>query len=179
MMRKKTNNMFWIREKGAGLLGYVLLIALVAMLAFIGFSRLGDGAENKMDIAESAPLSLAAEEQEADSVISTPSFTPTPGQSALDQAFGPDEFPSGYNPLTGQPLCVPQAVDWAVVGISISQFPPGPTRPPTGLSWAAWVTEWWIGQGETRLYAMFYGCYPEWAPLQTQGPGGKLPEPEQ
>ena len=171
--------MFWIREKGANLLGYVLLIALVAMLAFIGFSRLGDGAENKMDMAESAQLSLAAEEQEADSAISTPSFTPTPGQSALDQAFGPDEFPSGYNPLTGQPLCVPQAVDWAVVGISISQFPPGPTRPPTGLSWAAWVTEWWIGQGETRLYAMFYGCYPELAPLQAQGPGGKLPQLEQ
>ncbi|UYN88775.1 MAG: DUF3048 C-terminal domain-containing protein [Anaerolineales bacterium] len=76
-------------------------------------------------------------------------------------SMGPDEFPAGYNPLTGQPLCEPAAVDWGVVGISISQFPPAATRPATGLQWAAWVSEWWIGDGDTRLYAQFYGCYPE------------------
>jgi len=75
--------------------------------------------------------------------------------------LGPDEFPTGYNPLTGQPLCDPEAANWGVVGISISQFPPQATRPPTGLQWAAWVTEWWIGQGDTRLYVLYYGCYPE------------------
>ncbi len=76
-------------------------------------------------------------------------------------SMGPDEFPAGYNPLTGQPMCLPEAIDWGVVGISISQFPPAATRPPTGLQWAAWVSEWWIGDGDTRLYAQFYGCYPE------------------
>jgi len=76
-------------------------------------------------------------------------------------SLGPDEFPAGYNPLTGQPLCLPEAIEWGVVGVSISQFPPAATRPPTGLEWAAWVSEWWIGDGDTRLYAQFYGCYPE------------------
>lgn len=81
--------------------------------------------------------------------------------STAPTSMGPDEFPAGYNPLTGQPLCLPEALDWGVVGISISQFPPAATRPPTGLQWAAWVSEWWIGDGDTRLYAQFYGCYPE------------------
>ncbi len=81
--------------------------------------------------------------------------------TAAPTSMGPDTFPTGYNPLTGQPLCLPEAADWGVVGISISQFPPAATRPPTGLQWAAWVSEWWIGDGDTRLYAQFYGCYPE------------------
>ncbi len=99
----------------------------------------------------------------------TESFTLTEDGAVYDAGFvlaaptsmGPDEFPTGYNPLTGQPLCEPAAVDWGVVGISISQFPPAATRPATGLQWAAWVSEWWIGDGDTRLYAQFYGCYPE------------------
>ncbi len=86
--------------------------------------------------------------------------TPTPDPD-LPEVLGPDEFPADYNPLTGQALCEPQAADWGVVGISISQFPPQATRPATGLSWAAWVTEWWIGDGDTRLYVLYYGCYPE------------------
>ncbi|MBX3048476.1 MAG: DUF3048 C-terminal domain-containing protein [Anaerolineales bacterium] len=81
--------------------------------------------------------------------------------STAPSSLGPDDFPAGYNPLTGQPLCVPEAAEWSVVGISISQFPPAATRPPTGLEWVAWVSEWWIGEGSTRLYAQFYGCYPE------------------
>lgn len=81
--------------------------------------------------------------------------------SAAPSSMGPDEFPAAYNPLTGQPLCEPAAAEWGVVGLSISQFPPAATRPPTGLQWAAWVSEWWIGDGDTRLYAQFYGCYPE------------------
>ena len=168
--------MFRFRELGAGLWVYMLLIALIAVVAILGSSRSGNESKNKMQAAELTLSSMAADEGEADSATLTPSFTPTSGQSAQGQVVGPDEFPSGYNPLTGQPLCIPEAVDWAVVGISISQFPPGPTRPPTGLSWAAWVTEWWIGQGETRLYAMFYGCYPELAPLKAQGLGGELPQ---
>lgn len=99
----------------------------------------------------------------------TQPFTLDAAGAAFDAGFvlagptsmGPDEFPAGYNPLTGQPLCEPAAVDWGVVGISISQFPPAATRPATGLQWAAWVSEWWIGDGDTRLYAQFYGCYPE------------------
>ncbi len=84
-----------------------------------------------------------------------------PAAGAAPSSLGPDDFPTGYNPLTGQPLCVPEAAEWGVVGISISQFPPAATRPPTGLEWVAWVSEWWIGEGSTRLYAQFYGCYPE------------------
>lgn len=99
----------------------------------------------------------------------TQSFTLDAAGAAYDAGFvptgptsmGPDEFPAGYNPLTGQPMCEPAAIDWGVVGISISQFPPAATRPATGLQWAAWVSEWWIGDGDTRLYAQFYGCYPE------------------
>ena len=107
------------------------------------------------------PLSLAGEELPAEPDVA-PKPTPDPGPPPEQLAsLGPDDFPAGYNPLTGQLLCVPEAANWGVVGISISQFPPQATRPATGLSWAAWVTEWWIGDGDTRLYVMYYGCYPE------------------
>lgn len=92
-------------------------------------------------------------------------------------ALGPDpeDFPAGYNPLTGTPFCEPDAENWGVVGISISQFPPAQTRPPIGLSWAAWVSEWWIGDGDTRLYALFYGCYPQLTQFAA-GEGAQAPE---
>jgi hypothetical protein len=105
----------------------------------------------------------------ADAADVDPTSGETAGLDSLDvglvpdqpEPLGPDDFPAGTNPLTGQPLCEPEAVNWGVVGISISQFPPQATRPATGLSWAAWVTEWWIGDGDTRLYVLYYGCYPE------------------
>lgn len=97
------------------------------------------------------------------------------------EALGPDDFPAGYNPLTGQPMCDPEAANGTVVGISISMFPPDQTRPATGLQWAAWVTESWIGQGDTRLYALFYGCYPELDVDSVLGEqqGEAPPEPEE
>ncbi|HEX9596445.1 MAG TPA: SdrD B-like domain-containing protein, partial [Anaerolineales bacterium] len=106
--------------------------------------------------------SLSGFTQHVEGEIAQPAYlqTPTPDPDQ-PEVLGPDDFPAGYNPLTGQPLCDPQAADWGVVGISISQFPPQATRPATGLSWAAWVTEWWIGDGDTRLYVLYYGCYPE------------------
>lgn len=82
------------------------------------------------------------------------------GQS-LPEFVGPDEFPPGYNPLTGLPAADPTLLTMRPVFISISHFPPMATRPLTGISFAPWVFELFIGEGQTRLFTLFYGQYPE------------------
>lgn len=85
-----------------------------------------------------------------------PTATPVPGAAQL----GPDQFPAGVNPLTGLPvedaglLALPPAM------ISVTNFPVS-ARPQAGLSYSPYVFEVFIGEGMTRLLALFYGEYPE------------------
>ncbi len=69
-------------------------------------------------------------------------------------------------PLTGLPVEDPSLLALSPVFISISHFPAGATRPSSGLSSAAWVFEMFIGEGQTRLFSLFYCDYPE------EGEGG-------
>ena len=79
----------------------------------------------------------------------TPSFTPTP----------PIEYPSGINPLTGQPAANPSLLKIPAALISISHFP-ATARPQAGLSFAPFVYEYYITEGTTRFLAVFYGEFP-------------------
>jgi hypothetical protein len=79
----------------------------------------------------------------------------------LNLGPNPEDFPAGYNPLTGLPVDDPALLNLRPVFISISHFPPNATRPPTGLSFAPWVFEMFTGEGQTRLFSLFYGDYPE------------------
>jgi len=141
-----------LQSKSSRVLGILLCTVFLAGCAGAGTFAMG----------LTGDYSLSGFTQHVEGEIAQPAYlqTPTPDPDQ-PEVLGPDDFPAGYNPLTGQPLCDPQAADWGVVGISISQFPPQATRPATGLNWAAWVTEWWIGDGDTRLYVLYYGCYPE------------------
>src|SRR5512138_3215523 len=72
----------------------------------------------------------------------------------------PDEFPQGYNPLSGQRVADPTLLNIPAVLISISHFPPA-ARPQAGMSFSPFVYEYFITEGATRYLAAFYGEFPE------------------
>ncbi len=82
-----------------------------------------------------------------------------------EELYGTHEqgFPSGVNPLTGQPVVDIEQLNHPAVLVSVSDFP-GATRPQTGLSFADQVYEFWIGVGMTRFLPVYYGHYPELQP---------------
>lgn len=83
------------------------------------------------------------------------------GDETQPLTLGPDlqDFPSGYNPMTGEPVVEPSLLDIPAVLFSISNHPPD-ARPQAGLSFAPTVYEIYIGGGMTRFLTVFYGDYP-------------------
>jgi hypothetical protein len=112
------------------------------------------------DSGSDVDVPLDASEQSAEKAIET---NPQQDENLVPLILGPDlgDFPPGYNPLTGLPASDPHALDLRPLFISISHYPPKPTRPTTGLSFAPWVFEIFIGKGQTRLFSLFYGGFPE------------------
>jgi len=103
--------------------------------------------------------------------------TPTP-DSSEQVCYGPDpeNFPEGYSPLTGLPVDDASLLALRPVFLSVSIFPPS-VRPPTGLSVSPIVYELYIGDGDTRLMAGFYGEFPQ--PDFEVGEGDDSPPPEE
>lgn len=96
---------------------------------------------------------------EAPPVLPTivPSSTATPPPITR---MGPEEFPPGYNPLSGLKVEDPENLTYPPIMVSVSNFPPA-ARPQAGLDWCPSVYEGYIGDGETRFLATFYGDYPK------------------
>lgn len=92
----------------------------------------------------------------------TITFTPTPQSTQASSAFGPDldDFPAGFNPLTGQLVGNPDLLKLPAILISITNFPPS-ARPQAGLSFAPMVFEIYISEGMTRFLVAFYGEEPK------------------
>src|SRR5262245_43642263 len=87
--------------------------------------------------------------------IASPIMAPTPQPLPSPTAYGPDQFPEGVNPLTGQRVANPALLDIPVLLISISHFPPA-ARPQAGLSFSPFVYEYFITEGATRYLSAFY-----------------------
>ena len=99
-----------------------------------------------------------------DSSTATPTlpvFTPTPQPTSTLAVYGPDQtdFPSDINPLTGQPVSDPSLLKIPAMLVSISHFPAA-ARPQAGLSFAPFVFEFSITEGQSRFLAAFYGQWP-------------------
>ncbi len=89
----------------------------------------------------------------------TATFTPTPQSTSTPASYGPDNFPSNINPLTGQPVADPSMLKIPAMLVSISNFP-ATARPQAGLSFAPYVFEFSITQGDNRFLTAFYGEFP-------------------
>lgn len=105
----------------------------------------------------------------AEALLLTARATPTPRPAPADQV-GPnlDQFPAGFNPLTGLPVKNPENLKLPALLVSLANFPPS-ARPLTGLSFAPQVYEIYITEGMTRLLTVFYGDLPSVDAIQTVG----------
>jgi hypothetical protein len=86
--------------------------------------------------------------------------TPRPQSPPAPISYGPDEFPAGYNPLTGQPVSDPARLEYPAILLSVSHFPPE-ARPQSGFSFMPFVYEYYITEGSTRHLGVVYGELPE------------------
>lgn len=92
-------------------------------------------------------------------VISAPIAVDTEDLVSEDIAYGPDIFPDGINPLTGQPCQEPALMPLSPALVSVTNFPVT-ARPQAGLSFASYIYELFIGEGMTRFLSMFYCNFP-------------------
>jgi hypothetical protein len=142
-----------------------LFLILSAAIATAGLLFAGAGVQPAAAYALSGQQSGAA-------------VTPTPAPSTSTQSttaaaqtslvsYGPDSFPKGINPLTGLAVSNPENLAYPPALVSITNFPIS-ARPQAGLSFSPIVFEMYIGQGDSRFLAMFYGDYPEQAVNENQ-----------
>ena len=95
------------------------------------------------------------------STITPQPATPTSQPIATSTSYGPnpENFPTGINPLTGEPVLDPSLLKVPALLVSVSNFP-ATARPQAGLSFAPYVFEFSITEGQNRFLATFYGQYP-------------------
>lgn len=84
----------------------------------------------------------------------TPTLQPTPTVSS--GIYGPTNFPSDVNPLTGLPVSNPARLNRRPMAIKVANLPRN-VRPQWGLSLADIVFEHYTEEGTTRFTAIFYG----------------------
>lgn len=132
----------------------ILSISIVIFLALV--TSCGKNIETTAQ-SETEILATATATQ-----IPSPTLTPTPQSLSAPESFGPEkeDFPAGYNPLSGLPVEDPNLLTYPAMLISISHFPPA-ARPQAGLSFAPWVFEFYITEGATRFLSVFHGIFPE------------------
>lgn len=98
--------------------------------------------------------------------IPPPTSTPQPHAASI--GYGPDDFPSDVNPLTGRKVADPTLLQLPAVLVSISNSPAS-ARPQAGPGFAPWVFELFIGEGATRFMNVFYGELPREVPNVSGG----------
>lgn len=127
--------------------------------------------------ATTAPMAVLAETAvppTATPVPATPTTAPTQTaiaatatRPAIIPASGPEQYPQGTNPLTGLPVANAANLQAPPALVSITNFPIT-ARPQAGLSYSPIVDEFYIGEGMTRLLALFYGDFPKEVATENQ-----------
>jgi hypothetical protein len=95
------------------------------------------------------------------SIANTPASTPTAtaiaSQSKVPAGkITPTVTPKGLDPLTGLVIANPENLDRRPVMIKVSNYP-AIGRPHAGLAFADLVFDYYIGTGQNRFLAVFYG----------------------
>jgi hypothetical protein len=85
-----------------------------------------------------------------------PTSAPTTAPSPTTPIYGPEEYPSGMNPLTGLMVADPRLLERCPMVIKVSNYPRS-GRPHAGLSQADLVYDYYIGEGMNRFAAIYYG----------------------
>jgi hypothetical protein len=129
----------------------------ISLLVFLACSTSGNAA------TQAPNVQLNEIQQKVTATQNTSPTLPSTAQPlSVDPVLGPDidQFPKGYNPLSGQQMENPNTLFTPALLVSVSHFP-AIARPQAGLSFAPWVFEFYITEGATRFLATFYGDFPE------------------
>ncbi len=139
----------------------VLTVLLVTMFVIGGCVSRVTPTEPAPQI-ESPSTKTSVPRAEASSTVKAPQIPPTPQPTSTPVSLGPnaEDFPAGYNPLTGQPVNDLSTLGLPALLVSISNFPVE-ARPQAGLSFADYVFEIYITEGATRFLSAFYGDFPK------------------
>lgn len=136
----------------------VIVTALVGSVMLAGLVA---GCENAVQIVQSTPTVPPTLTRTPRPITPTSVTSPTPAASLTP---APDTriqttFAADVNPLTGEKVADPNALNRRPLAIKVSNYPPE-VRPQRGLSQADLVFEH-ILEGVTRLTAVFYSQTPE------------------
>src|SRR5687768_7260267 len=111
---------------------FILIVIIISLLTSCNNSNSNSEGTEPTTTETSSPSNTSISES---TQIPVPINTSTPQPRPSPATYGPDEFPQGFNPLTGQRLADPSQLDIPALLISISHFPPV-ARPQAGLSFA-------------------------------------------
>src|SRR6186997_1831933 len=70
------------------------------------------------------PSSAIPDVEASSAPTTTLILSPTPQLFPTPVVYGPEEFPTGFNPLTGQRVSDPSQLTYPALLLSISHFPP-------------------------------------------------------
>ncbi|MFZ2097806.1 MAG: DUF3048 C-terminal domain-containing protein [Anaerolineales bacterium] len=93
----------------------------------------------------------------------TPTLTPTATETPLPTdtptpvVYGPTNFPSNVDPLTGLVVPDPALLDRRPIAVKVNIVPRSSNRPPWGLSYADIVYDYYHNDGYSRFHAIFLG----------------------
>ncbi|MBW8010710.1 MAG: DUF3048 domain-containing protein [Chloroflexi bacterium] len=109
-----------------------------------------------LDPAETAPTFPSPTVIPSPSSTMLPMVVPLTLNEPTPYTFGPDEYPEGYNPLTGMAVEDVSLLNRRPMVIKVTNYPRS-VRPQSGLSRADIVYEYYIERGISRFIAVFYG----------------------
>jgi hypothetical protein len=140
----------------------IFVIMVIIFVGCNGTKTITGGQDSLGKILESTVSAINAETVEIPFVINSSAQTVTPEPTvSLNHSSGPENFPTGINPLTGLSEVDPELLNLPPALISISNFPPSARKVQGGLGSAAQVYEVFIGEGMTRFLGVFYGSFPD------------------
>lgn len=137
----------------------VIALTLLALLVVSACSTAAPSATvtpTKVVIIEPSPTNTLTASPVPPTETPTPTLVPSPTPTPPPADYGPDDFPSNVNPLTGLPVSDPTKLERLPMGIKIQIFPRG-QRPTWSISLADIVYDYYQNSGLTRLNAIYYG----------------------
>lgn len=140
-----------------------ILYVIIMLMTLVGCSpkQPAPSAPEPTQAVVAAPPTLAPRAPTAAPQATAAAAQPTPA-AAVDNApvalaaYGPADFPSNVNPLTGREVSDPQLLERRPVAVKVQMFPRG-QRPPWGVSLADIVYDYYNNFGLTRFHAIFLG----------------------
>ena len=132
-------NRIMLKEHLYSYMGVVLIIALLLT-----------GCE--FPVADKSSMAVAISTPTSEEIIIEPTLTPT----VSIPVYGPDDYPTGVNPLTGMVVDDPDLLDRCPMLVKVSNYPRS-GRPHAGLSMADLVFDYYIGEGMNRFVGLYYG----------------------